>query len=444
MLAKGRERAERGQIIGYFYAMQIPEILPGSKAILGFSGGVDSVVLSHYLVERYRIRPYLLHVNYGLREEADDDERWCRWYAEEHRFKIIVLRADPSKRKGQNVQNWARDIRYDFFLGQAKNLDARYIFTAHHADDRRESFLMNALRGAGLTSITGLNDSRFIRPLAHMNKDEVIAYAEAKGLEWVEDASNATLKYKRNKIRHQLNPVLDAVEPRWRGGLKKTIDNLYRDGQLLKGLLKDWSNRQVEVKDGEYYIKENSWAREKYAQVLLWRYLLHIDPGFSFEEVGHVLVGEIGQRTLGRTHLLIKDRGQFIVAPNLPLDQQHYTIVDVKNTDHLPFSLEFELTPKEEIIFGPEKEWISIKIPLPLTIRRWKPGDKFSPLGMNGQKKVADFLNDLRIPRHHKERVYIAEYEGKVLWVIGYRIDDSLKVADSDEMAYLARINPKL
>ena len=71
--------------------MELPELIPGSKAILGFSGGVDSVVLSHLLVERYGIRPYLLHVNYGLRDESDEDERWCRWYAEEHRFEIKVL-----------------------------------------------------------------------------------------------------------------------------------------------------------------------------------------------------------------------------------------------------------------------------------------------------------------------------------------------------------------
>jgi tRNA(Ile)-lysidine synthase TilS/MesJ len=74
-------------------------IIPGSKAILGFSGGVDSVVLSHWLLQRYNIRPYLLHVNYGLREEADEDERWCRWFAQEHRFEIEVLHADPTRRK---------------------------------------------------------------------------------------------------------------------------------------------------------------------------------------------------------------------------------------------------------------------------------------------------------------------------------------------------------
>ena len=116
-------------------------IIPGSKAILGFSGGVDSVVLSHWLLQRYNIRPYLLHVNYGLREEADEDERWCRWFAQEHRFEIEVLHADSKRRKGENIQNWARKLRYNWFAERAQALGAEYIFTAHHLDDRKETFL---------------------------------------------------------------------------------------------------------------------------------------------------------------------------------------------------------------------------------------------------------------------------------------------------------------
>ena len=193
------------------------ELKPGSKAVLGFSGGVDSVVLSQFLLDRYHIRPYLLHVNYGLREEADEDARWCQWYAEEYRFEIEVLNADPSKRSGENVQNWARKIRYNWFKERAEALGAEYVFTAHHMDDRRETFLMNALRGSGLIGITGMNSIEIVRPLAHMDKKDILDYAEAHDLPWREDASNRTLKYTRNKFRNQLSPILYEVEPRWMG-----------------------------------------------------------------------------------------------------------------------------------------------------------------------------------------------------------------------------------
>ena len=424
--------------------MDIPLIHPGSKAVLGFSGGVDSVVLSHFLIERYQIRPYLLHVNYGLREAADEDEKWCRWYAAENRFEIIVFKAKPSERTGQNIQNWARYIRYKFFKEQAELLGAQYIFTAHHADDRRETFLMNALRGSGLTTMAGMSNSQIIRPLAQMDKSEVLEYAQQHNLNWVEDASNSTLKYKRNKMRHVLFPVLNDVEPRWRGGLKKSIDNLTRDSTLLSGLLTNWAKEYVLEKDGELYLQMGTWTREAYAQVLLYRYARNLDAGFSFEGVGHVLTGDSGQRTLGKSHILIKDRGQFIIGSITPVDQGEYEIKNIHDTAHLPFDLTFTPKPIQEVKFVNDQEWISTSIPFPLTLRVWKPGDKFVPLGMNGQKKIADFLNDLRVPGHHKERVYVAEHQGHILWVLGYRIADSLKVATGAEMAYLAEINPRL
>ena len=150
------------------------ELRPGTKAVLGFSGGVDSVVLSQFLLDRYNIRPYLLHVNYGLRAESDEDALWCRWYAEEYRFEIEILRVDPTTRSGENVQNWARKIRYHWFRARAEALGAKYVFTAHHMDDRRETFLMNALRGSGLVGITGMNTAEILRPLAHMDKADIL------------------------------------------------------------------------------------------------------------------------------------------------------------------------------------------------------------------------------------------------------------------------------
>jgi tRNA(Ile)-lysidine synthase len=422
--------------------MELPELLPGSRAVLGFSGGVDSVFLSQWLVERYGIRPYLLHVNYGLRPESDDDEQWCRWYAAEHRFEIEVLRADPNKRSGENVQNWARRIRYHWFNERAKALNAPYIFTAHHADDRRETFIMNALRGSGLTGMTGMNNRKILRPLAHMDKAEIEKRALERGLEWREDASNATLKYTRNKIRNLLPDVFDTIDPRWRGGLKKSIDNLSRDAELLNGLLDHWAAEYTEVKGGEHIIHFGPWIEAPYAQVLLYRFVQTMDYGIAFEEVGHVLFGESGQRTSGKTHMLVRDRKKFYLSPIREIDHSIYTVNSPSDLDQLPFELRLTEKPISEVSYGPDTEWMSPSaLTFPLTFRIWKPGDTFLPLGMSGKKKIADFLNDLRVPRHHKEHVYVAVSDSEIVWVLGYRIAQSLKVADSDDTAYLAEIN---
>ena len=422
--------------------MELPELLPGSRAVLGFSGGVDSVFLSQWLVEHYGIRPYLLHVNYGLREEADEDERWCRWFAAEHRFHIEVLRAEPEKRSGDNVQNWARKIRYSWFKERADELEAELIFTAHHADDRRETFIMNALRGSGLTGMTGMNDVQILRPLAHMDKTDIQRQALEKGLSWREDVSNAGLKYTRNKIRNLLPEVFDTIDPRWRGGLKKSVDNLSRDHMLLRGLLDHWAKEFSFEQGEEIVVRFGPWQQEPFAQVLLYRFVQRADFSLSYEEVGHVLHGDSGQRTQGKTHQLIKDRSLFYISPLREIDRRSYTLESAEDLDKLPFTLSLTKTPVEEVQFGPDTEWISASaLQFPLTVRVWRPGDTFRPLGMNGKKKVADFLNNLHVPRHHKEHVFVAEHAGEIVWVLGYRIAHTLKVADSDETAYLAEIN---
>jgi tRNA(Ile)-lysidine synthase len=417
------------------------ELKTGSKAVLGFSGGVDSVVLSQFLLDRYRIRPYLLHVNYGLREESDEDARWCQWYAEEYRFEIEVLTADPAERSGENVQNWARKVRYNWFKERAEALGAEYVFTAHHMDDRRETFLMNALRGSGLIGITGMNSVEISRPLAHMDKAAILEYAKAHELPWREDASNQTLKYTRNKFRNQLAPVLYEVEPRWMGGLKKTIENLERDRGLLLGFMSQWKSEWTVTSGEEVMVKMGPWVHSEVGQNLLYKLAQQIDSGFNFEEVGHVLRGEVGQMTRGRNYMLIKDRELFYLVPTYERDTREYTISKFETLDQLPFRLQLEKMPKSNCIFDERHEYLGESaVQFPWTVRLWRPGDVFRPLGMNGSKKVSDFLNNLRLPRHRKEQTYVVVQNDTIIWVLGHRIAESAKVGEGDNFAYLANL----
>ena len=404
---------------------------------MGFSGGVDSVVLSQVLV-RDGIRPYLLHVNYGLRPEADEDEQWCRWYAQEYRFELRVLRANPEDRTATNVQNWARELRYRWFQEMAATLGAKTVYTAHHMDDRRETFLMNALRGAGLSGILGMSNTAVERPLAHWDKAKILDFAVQHDLPWREDGSNNTLKYTRNKVRLLLPEVLDQVEPRWRGGLSKTVDNLERDRLLLHGFLERWMEEHCTVIEGEHHIHFGPWMERADAQVLLWRVLIEIDKQFNYEEVGHVLRGTIGQRTSTRRHLLIKDRTAFICGPQRPRDPKTYQIERWEDLSSLPFELTFESVPRAEVVFDHRHEWVSPRVVQPpFLVRCWTHGDRFQPFGMRGQKKVADFLNDLRVPTHHKERTYVLEKDGTILWVLGYRIAQQAALGTDENVAYL-------
>ena len=236
-----------------------------------------------------------------------------------------------------------------------------------------------------------------------------------------------------------LPEVLDEVEPRWHGGLAKTIDNLVRDRELLEGMLDEFEQNQVRKLDNEVYIDFGNWIEQPYAQTLLYRYCLRWDLGFSYDECGHVLMGDSGQLTPGRQKILVKDRTAFILAPKKELDLNTYTIHGPEDLSNLPFALTLRPTPRMQIVFDDDHEWISpTAAPFPWTIRVWKPGDSFSPLGMQGSKKVSDFLNDLRLPRHRKKHIYVALHNDEIFWVLGYRIAAHAKVAEGDDMAYLS------
>ncbi|MEY2963543.1 MAG: tRNA(Ile)-lysidine synthase [Bacteroidota bacterium] len=410
-----------------------------NATILGFSGGVDSVVLALYLVEVRGIRPHLLHVNYGLRPESNEDEQWCRWFAEEHRFKLRVLRLSKEDHPKKNIQNWARKVRYQWFADVAEELGAKTLYTAHHLDDRYETFFMNALRGSGLQALPGMTNSAIERPFKNWTKSEILQWAEQREINWREDASNATLKYTRNKVRHQLLPVLDQVDHRWRGGLRKTLNNLEQDGALLRALVGEFKKKHLVFEHGEFTFAFGDWMERNYALNLLYHVVRDVDQGFSFEEVGHVLVGDSSQRTQGKQWELIKDRKHFYISPIRAIDKEVYIVNSWAELVQFPIGLEVSEHPASAVNFNEPGQWMSAAaISFPVQFRKWKPGDAFIPLGMRGMKKVADFLNDLRLPIHHKEHVVVMISGGEILWVVGHRIADKARVVESDSKAYLA------
>ncbi|MBI2341642.1 MAG: tRNA lysidine(34) synthetase TilS [Deltaproteobacteria bacterium] len=212
----------------------------GDRILVGVSGGIDSVVLLDILArlkEELGLSIHAAHVNYGLRgKESDRDEKFVRGLAKEYDIPCVIARNKATKpvcrQAGNlprvNLQNSARELRYDFFLKTAKKIKAGKIAVAHHADDQAETVLLHLIRGSGLSGLVGMTHTSspplmggdkgeggivLIRPLLSFTKNGLLAYAKERGLKFVQDRTNRTKKYHRNVIRHELLPLLRKYNP---------------------------------------------------------------------------------------------------------------------------------------------------------------------------------------------------------------------------------------
>jgi len=217
-------------------------IEPGDVLLAGVSGGVDSVVLLDLLYrfkERSATKVYAAHVNYGLRgRESKRDEAFVKKIAKKYGVPYFVTR--PAKGKKGNLQNSARDLRYDFFLKIAGEVGANKIAVAHHADDQAETVLLHLARGTGLQGLSGMQEKRnltegisLIRPLLTFTREDILRYVKERGLKFVEDSTNRTDKYNRNVIRNKVLPELKKVNTGVISGICKTAFIISEDDRYL-------------------------------------------------------------------------------------------------------------------------------------------------------------------------------------------------------------------
>ncbi|WPR70989.1 tRNA lysidine(34) synthetase TilS [Flavobacterium sp. NG2] len=408
--------------------------LKGKKLLLATSGGLDSMVMLHVFQQLgYEIA--IAHCNFQLRGlESFGDQSFIQEYAQEYQIPIYVTQFDTTafaKDYKLSTQVAARELRYNWFYELLGTENYDYILTAHHADDNLETFLINLSRGTGLDGLTGIpeQNNEIIRPFLTVSREDILAFAKENNINWREDSSNASDKYLRNKIRHDLVPLLKELNPHFMEAFSKTQTYL----QDAAGMVEDASimvYQQVVTQDEDLiYIDLKQLLRLPNYQSYLYQWLKEF--GFTaWEDIYDLVESVSGKQIFSSLFRLLKDRDQLILSPIEREDEEDYYEIQRETTDvNVPLKLSI---CKVDSISNPSNTSIFVDedlLQFPLVLQKWNEGDIFQPFGMNGKsKKVSKLFKDEKLSLVEKESVWILWSGETIVWVIGLRQDERFKV----------------
>ena len=426
--------------------------LKDKKILIAISGGVDSVVLTH-LLNQLNFTTSLAHCNFRLRgKDSDQDELFVKNLGKELQVSVFTKSFETEKFAKQerlSIQLAARKLRYDWFNELIKEHKLDYIVTGHHADDNLETFLINTIRGTGLDGLTGIpkKNKNIIRPLLSFSREQIEDYAKEKEITWREDSSNAETKYLRNKIRHDVIPTLKELNPSLLTSFGQTIKNLKGSRQIIDDSIEKISNEIVIPADPPIGEAEAGIQKIDIKKLVTLNnpkaYLYELLKQYGFTEwndVADLLDAQSGKQVISKTHRLLKNRG-FLLLTELQSEKvegKEYKIVE-KDEDFQVDNFKIRLT-YSKIHDSPETSGRSTqyliyldkdKLKFPLTVRKWKNGDYFYPLGMQGKKKLSKFFKDEKMSILDKEKMWLLCSENNIVWVVGKRLDERYKIKDT-------------
>ncbi|NME69982.1 tRNA lysidine(34) synthetase TilS [Flammeovirga aprica] len=410
-----------------------------NKLLLAFSGGVDSVALALFL--KYNNVDFALaHMNFQLRgEDSNEDESFARSFAERIGVPIYIKKVDTNKEveeSNQSVQMVARKLRYDWFQEILNENNYDFIATAHHKSDHLETILFNLTKGTGIEGLHGILPKRgnIVRPLLFLTKEEIVQIVTENKWKWREDKSNQSTKYARNKLRHQVIPILKEINPSVEKTIQLSSELFYKVEQNLFNQLESFKKKYVKTENEEILID----IREVKAvdEILLYYFLKPYQ--FDFVTVQDLYRNKdkssliyysannvMALHTTQNVAILkeeVKKAKEFDVATNITNDEKEFFYNDNKiSVSKIVVNNRAEAVA-ETLLITEDR--------FPLTIRKVMKGDRIKPFGMkSGSKKVFDLLQDEKIPQYLRSEILVLEsHDGEILSVLGIRNSESLRI----------------
>lgn len=395
--------------------------------IVALSGGADSVALLLFLDEMgYQV--HAAHCNFHLRgAESDRDEAFCESLCLQKNIPFHRIHFDTltyAETHHVSVEMAARELRYGYFEQLRKDIGASGICVAHHRDDSVETVLMNLIRGTGLRGLTGIQPRNgvVLRPLLCVSRQEIEHFLQERGQEYVTDSTNLVADVLRNKLRLQIIPLLQTLNP-------AAIDNILRSTEHLAEAQLVLDSISYKLKDVKqlYFSKLEEFGSREYA---LYEWAKQY--GFNGPQVKDMLTAETGRvfsSSMG--YDLLVDRDSYLVEPILkPYKEVRIPEEGTYILDEIT-KIKVRKCPAY-VSKNPSVATLDAqKVAFPLTVRRVVEGDRMQPYGMRGTKLLSDLMTDCKLSLFDKRRqLVVVDAQGVVIWAVGLRVSQQVAVTD--------------
>jgi len=424
------------------------------KVIIALSGGPDSVFALYFFNKfkrRFKVEIAAVHLNHKLRgKDSERDEKFCKDICEKLKIEFISTHVEVKKLKSEShksIEEIARNERYKFFEYTSTQLHADKLITAHNQDDNTETVLLNLIKGTGTKGLSGIPISRgkIIRPLLCLSKGEILYYLKQSKIKYRKDKSNDENEYQRNIIRNKVIPIIKSeINPSINETIFRTSNNL----RFLSKII----SKQTEVYFKKFVVQKEELCKislklfkevetmfvDEVIKFCLEKFLQNDISSKDIAKVRSLYEYQVGKEVkFKKKSFAVREREEIVIRKSKPSSTKERKIKKGQRIQLGEKWLSISTVKNSRFIMNQTGcEFVSIGVQHPtFTLRTWKEGDKFKPLGMKNFKKVSDFLTDLKIPASNKKGQLVLTYRNQIIWVIGLRIDDRYKITSQTKRA---------
>lgn len=408
-----------------------------ARIIVALSGGADSVALLRIL-HTLGYDCEAAHCNFHLRgTESDRDEMFVRKLCKTMRTPLHTIDFATEQyaiEKKISIEMAARELRYQWFAEIKEKTKANVIAVAHHQDDSVETVLLNLIRGTGINGLLGIRPKNgdIVRPLLCISRKEITDYLQNAGQEYMTDSTNLQDEYTRNKIRLNLLPLMQEINPLVKEHIIDTSNYLNDVNRIYNKGIEEGKQRVIEKGN----IRIVPLLKEPSPEALLFEILYPL--GFNAAQTKNILAmleGQTGKQFMSKDGWrVVKDRELLLIDKKEKQEIPPFCLIK----EEKEYTKDF-IIPREKHIACFDTD----KLIGELNLRKWQTGDIFIPFGMKGKKKVSDYLTDRKFSIIQKENQWVLCCGDKIIWIVGERTDNRFRIDEKTKKVTVFKMSEK-